>query len=136
MTGTWLPVVAGALKGRDGTWLMHKRPAEKHHGGLWEFPGGKVEHHEKPTESLIRELHEELGISVNAIDCEPAGFAEGAVSEDGIPIVILLYRIARWDGIPAALEGGEIAWHTPESIRQLKKPPLDCALAAGLFGES
>ncbi|MEL6238250.1 MAG: NUDIX domain-containing protein, partial [Pseudomonadota bacterium] len=36
-------VVAGALKRHDGLWLMHQRPLEKHHGGLWEFPGGKVE---------------------------------------------------------------------------------------------
>ncbi|MEL7189935.1 MAG: NUDIX domain-containing protein, partial [Pseudomonadota bacterium] len=45
-------VVAGALSRKDGCWLMHRRPAHKHHGGLWEFPGGKVEATEIPSEAL------------------------------------------------------------------------------------
>ncbi|MBV7259768.1 NUDIX domain-containing protein [Erythrobacter crassostreae] len=134
MTDTWLPVVAGALKGADGKWLMHKRPPEKHHGGLWEFPGGKVELSEIPLESLVRELREELGISVNPADCAPAAFAQNVLSEDGIPIVILLYRIERWVGTPEALEGGEVAWFAREGIAKLEKPPLDCALVASLLG--
>ncbi|HAW37242.1 MAG TPA: DNA mismatch repair protein MutT, partial [Erythrobacter sp.] len=39
---TWTCVVALALRDGKGRWLMHRRPADKHHGGLWEFPGGKV----------------------------------------------------------------------------------------------
>ncbi|MEO1019891.1 MAG: NUDIX domain-containing protein, partial [Pseudomonadota bacterium] len=64
MSEGWTPVVAGALRGKDGRWLMHRRPLGKHHGGLWEFPGGKVEPHEIPVKSLARELNEELGIEV------------------------------------------------------------------------
>lgn len=131
----WIPVVAGALRASDGRWLMHRRPFEKHHGGLWEFPGGKVEPTETPVESLVRELREELGIEIYAGDCAPVGFAEEAAREGAAPIVILLYRIERWQGKPAALEGGSLDWLTPAEISRLEMPPLDIALAARLFGE-
>ncbi len=133
MMDRWIPVVAGALRGVDGRWLMHKRPLEKHHGGLWEFPGGKVESLETPRNALIRELREELGISIEICHCIPAGFAQEDETSAAEPIVILLYTIASWDGIPAALEGGEVDWFTPDEIADLAKPPLDIALARQLF---
>ena len=150
-------VVAGALRASGGvsedTWLMQRRPFEKHHGGLWEFPGGKVEHAEIPVKALIRELHEELGIIVDAEHCIPAGFAEEHVRADvddrgemgdqrpeqtgpdntRAPIVILLYTIDAWEGQPRALEGGRIGMFTPKEIELLDKPPLDQQLSARLF---
>lgn len=134
MTKRWVPVVAGALSRSDDCWLMHKRPPGKHHGGLWEFPGGKVEDYEMPIESLVRELREELGITCDRAACQPAAFAE-SLDHDGQPaIVILLYTVAKWEGEPAALEGGTIGWFTPDEIRALAKPPLDVQLASVLFG--
>ena len=135
MTGETIWVVAGALMNRDGLWLMHKRPLEKAHGGLWEFPGGKVEATEIPAEALVRELHEELGIVVEAKDCVPAGFAEEQRKSGARPIVILLYTIADWLGAPQALEGEELGWFTPQEIADLPKPPLDRRLAGQLFGQ-
>ena len=129
----WLPVVAGALQRADGCWLMHQRPPGKHHAGLWEFPGGKVEADEMPVESLVRELHEELGIACDAAFCAPACFAETAGSQEGRAIVILLYTISRWDGDPAALEGGAIGWFRADEVLILEKPPLDVTLARLLF---
>lgn len=134
MINDWVPVVAGALNAGDGHWLMHCRPEEKHHGGLWEFPGGKLEMAESPRKGLIRELHEELGISIESRDCHPAGFAEEALSSGAAPIVILLYTVNRWNGEPVALEGGSIGWFTPLEIAKLDKPPLDVVLAEQLFG--
>jgi 8-oxo-dGTP diphosphatase len=107
---------------------------EKDHGGLWEFPGGKVEDTEFPVKALIRELREELGIAVRETDCWPSAFAESGVRIEAAPIVILLYTIACWEGTPAALEGGEVRWFTAAEVRSLAKPPLDCDLAAQLFG--
>lgn len=133
MTYSWMAVVAGALRRSDGLWLMHRRPEGKHHAGLWEFPGGKVEPHEIPVQSLVRELQEELGVGVVAEHCQPAGFAEGSVSQDGKQIVILLYTVGRWDGEPCALEGGEVGWFASAEVLALPKPPLDIALARGLF---
>ncbi len=59
---TWLPVVALALERADGRILMQRRPPGKAHGGLWEFPGGKVEAGESPRAALVREVNEELAI--------------------------------------------------------------------------
>jgi 8-oxo-dGTP diphosphatase len=133
MTWGWMAVVAAALHRDDGRWLMHQRPAGKHHAGLWEFPGGKVEVYEIPVESLRRELTEELGITCLATACTPVGFAEGG-AEDGHPaLVILLYTVSDWQGEPQALEGGAVGWFTPVEVLTLPKPPLDILLAQRLF---
>ncbi|MEE1878231.1 (deoxy)nucleoside triphosphate pyrophosphohydrolase [Altererythrobacter litoralis] len=132
---TWMLVVAAALQDAQGRWLMHRRPLHKHHGGLWEFPGGKVESTESPVEALARELHEELGIAVDSKGCQPAGFAQGADESGAPPIVILLYILREWRGDPHALEGEEIGWFTPPEVLALHKPPLDVALARNLFAQ-
>lgn len=115
---------------------MHRRPAGKPHAGLWEFPGGKVELSEIPVKALIRELSEELGIEIETGACIPSCFAESRPQSGEPGIVILLYKVERWTGEPQALEGGEIAWYTPEKIAKLAKPPLDESLAANLFGRT
>lgn len=128
-----MAVVAAALHRADGRWLMHRRPEGKNHGGLWEFPGGKVEPTEMPKESLVRELGEELGISCAAVDLMPCGFAESASNSNASPLVILLYTLAVWEGEPKALEGGAVGWFMPAEVLALPKPPLDVELAARLF---
>ncbi|WP_285710545.1 (deoxy)nucleoside triphosphate pyrophosphohydrolase [Erythrobacter oryzae] len=133
MTKTWIAVVAGALERGDDRWLMHLRPQGKHHGGLWEFPGGKVEAQEMPAAALVRELAEELGIDCKADDLVPCGFAETGGEAGGSALVLLLYRLARWQGEPQALEGAGVGWFTPQEIAALPKPPLDAQLAAQLF---
>ncbi|MXP43824.1 NUDIX domain-containing protein [Allopontixanthobacter sediminis] len=135
---TWIPVVALALPETDGRWLMHYRSEEKQHGGLWEFPGGKVELGERPAIALVREIAEELGIGLNAVSLKPAGFAESSSECDSPQIVIMLYTSAPWDlsqlSQPRALEGGAVGWFTPSEIELLAKPPLDVVLARQLFG--
>ncbi len=126
-------VVAGALARGDGCWLMHKRPLNKHHGGLWEFPGGKVESEESPRLALVRELEEELGIRVRVEDCETTVFALDDPEPSRSTIVILLYTITQWNGEPQALEGEEIGWFLPEEVAELEKPPLDVVLTQRLF---
>ncbi len=133
MTSRWITVVAGALRREDGRWLMHQRPEGKHHAGLWEFPGGKVEDDEIPAESLLRELAEELGVRCDPALCAPCGFAEGAGAPGQPGLVILLYTVAGWEGEPQALEGGAVGWFTAAEVRALDKPPLDVRLAEGLF---
>ncbi|QIG55301.1 (deoxy)nucleoside triphosphate pyrophosphohydrolase [Altererythrobacter sp. BO-6] len=128
-------VVAAALTDGFGRWLMHRRPFAKQHGGLWEFPGGKVEVSEKPTESLVRELQEELGIIVNGSELAPLIFAQSEAETSQNSIVILLYRIEAWQGEPQALEGEGIGWFTPDEVMELDKPPLDVELAARLFAK-
>ena len=57
-----IPVVAVALLDQEGRCLLAQRPHGKDHGGLWEFPGGKIEARESPEQALLRELREELGV--------------------------------------------------------------------------
>ena len=130
---TWIAVVAMARERRDGRWLMYRRPPDKRHGGLWEFPGGKVEPGETPRAALVREVNEELGLILDAAEPRPAFFADAADERGGGPIVILLYSVPFAQGVPQALEGGEVGWFSPAEIAALAKPPLDVELARRLF---
>ncbi len=122
-------VVAVALIDDAGRVLMQRRRLSAEHGGLWEFPGGKVEVDETPAESLCREIHEELGLAVNAAALCPVTFA----TNPGLPYVILLYTCHEWSGTPTCLDGEEIAWFNPESVLGLEMPPLDVPLARTLL---
>ncbi|WP_267905488.1 NUDIX domain-containing protein [Erythrobacter mangrovi] len=125
--------MALALCGGDGRWLMHRRPQNKHHGGLWEFPGGKVEIGENPSLALVREIKEELGLQLTLEELEPVGFAQEPPNATTAQLVILLYK-ASWSGAPIeALEGGAIGWFSPAELVAIDMPPLDIALARGLF---
>ena len=119
---TWLPVVALALRDPQGRLLLQQRPAHKHHGGLWEFPGGKVESGESPRVALCREIAEELAITLDPGWLEPALLAdEGA----GGAVVLFLYTATRWQGDVAGLEGQQWGWFTHEQARALPMPPMD-----------
>lgn len=126
-------VVALALKAKSGAWLMHQRPQGKHHAGLWEFPGGKVEPGETPEIALFREIKEELAIEVDPDDLTPIAFASAPADERVQPIVILLYTCAQWCGEIAPQEGGDAQWFELKEIRKLPKPPLDSALLEQLM---
>lgn len=127
-------VVAIALVDQDGRVLMQKRPQGKAHGGLWEFPGGKVEPGEDPETALIREIQEELGIDVQADDLLPFSFASGAATGDpaSAGLVMLLYTCRRWTGKPRNLDAETIAWIVPNRLSELPMPPVDVPLAKNL----
>lgn len=121
-----LLVVAVAMCGADGRWLMQRRAPGRQHAGMWEFPGGKVEPGETPEAALVRELAEELGVTVLPAALSPLGFATQA--DQGRGVVMLLYRCARWDGTPRALDAAELCWDTPDRLARLPMPPLDVPL--------
>jgi len=129
-------VVAGALVDEKGRFLMQKRAAGKAHGGLWEFPGGKVEPGEFVEIALIRELDEELGIVAGRDFIEPLGFASALDEAGRREIVLLLYKISRWTGTPRARLGEAIGWFSPEEIGSLARPPLDLALCRRMFAQT
>ena len=126
---TTISVVAAALIGADGRILLHQRKLGGALGGLWEFPGGKVEPGENPDSALVRELAEELGIAV-----DPADLAYLArASEPDNPHVILLYTCRVWRGVPACLAGEAISWVAPQHLLAHAMPPLDVPLAQALI---
>jgi 8-oxo-dGTP diphosphatase len=88
---TTLFVVAAALTNQSGAILLQKRPDHVSMGGLWEFPGGKVEAGESPEVALARELFEELGISVNPQDLIPETFASEPLGDRHL--LLLLYLV-------------------------------------------
>ena len=123
-------VAACALIDVDGRVLLAERPAGKSMAGLWEFPGGKVERDERPEETLIRELHEELGIVVNEECLAPLTFASHSYSD--FYLLMPLYVCRRWDGTVTAKEGQKLAWVRPNRLREYKMPPADEPLIAHL----
>lgn len=124
---TAVQVVAIALIDGHGRVLLQKRRAGGRHGGLWEFPGGKVERGETPESALVREIAEELAIVVASGDFSEAGeTTELPTSGSDRPALVLkLYRCARWSGEPRCLDAEEIGWFTPSEAAALDVPPLD-----------
>ena len=128
-------VSAVALVDEAGEILLQRRRAGSEHGGLWEFPGGKLEPGESPESALVREISEELGIGLDSTVLEPVTFASGRHGQgsDAGPIVIFLYICRAWDGEPRCLEGEQIGWFAPSRIASLDMPPLDYPLAQRLL---
>jgi 8-oxo-dGTP diphosphatase len=124
-------VAACALVDVDGRVLIAERPAGKAMAGLWEFPGGKVEAGERPEQTLIRELKEELGITVNEACLAPLTFASHGYP--GFHLLMPLYVCRRWDGTVTGQEGQRLAWVRPNRLRDYKMPPADEPLVSHLM---
>ena len=89
-------VAACALVDADGRVLIAERPPGKAMAGLWEFPGGKVEAGERPEDTLIRELSEELGITVREACLAPLTFASHGYPD--FHLLMPLYVCRKWEG--------------------------------------
>lgn len=122
---TQLWVVAIALRDDSGRLLLQRRPVHKHHGGLWEFPGGKVESVESPRVALCREISEELALAIDPADLTPALAADNGA---GGSTVLIVYNCSRWNGEPVGCEGQEWGWFTHKQARELAMPPMDLDL--------
>ena len=116
-------VSAVALIDADGRVLLAQRPAGKSMAGLWEFPGGKVEPGESPEAALIRELHEELSISVKAPCLAPLTFASHAY--DDFHLLMPLFICRRWEGFVHPREGQAVKWVRARELRDWPMPPAD-----------
>ncbi|MBA4782891.1 MAG: (deoxy)nucleoside triphosphate pyrophosphohydrolase [Rhizobiales bacterium] len=124
-------VVACALIDSDNRVLIARRPEGKPLAGLWEFPGGKLEPGERPEDALIRELHEELGITTK-VDClAPLTFASHAY--DAFHLLMPLYICRRFQGIPTARENQTLKWVRANKLRDHDMPPADLPLIAPLI---
>lgn len=115
-----LAVVVGVIVNRAGEILLAKRAAHQHQGGLWEFPGGKLEVGEAPLAGLWRELQEELGIAV--VRAEPLLQIHHQYPDKSV--LLDVYRVSEFDGVPQGREGQPLLW---VPLAELDRYPLPAA---------
>jgi len=105
-------VAVGIVRRPDGRVLIDRRPYGGLLGGLWEFPGGKIEPGETPARAAVRELREELGVRAEPVAELPP--VEHAYSHFTVTLHPLLCRFVEMD--PAAGEGREWRWVPPGEL--------------------
>ena len=111
-------VIAAVIE-RGGKLLVCQRPLHKRHGGLWEFPGGKLEPEEDDAASARRELREELGLELEAI-----GAVELEVADPDSHFLIV-FLPARASGEPARHEHIALRWADVSELQSLPMAPAD-----------
>ncbi len=119
-------VAAAVIRGDDGRVLIARRPNDKHQGGLWEFPGGKVEEGESVLAALARELHEELGIVVRTAQPLiqiPHDYPDKHVLLD-------VWEVTAFDGEPHGAEGQPLAWVAPRHLAEYEFPAANAPIVA------
>ena len=102
----WVDVVAGVLLAPNGDFFLSSRPQGKPYAGYWEFPGGKLEAGETPYQALVRELDEELGLTVE----EATPWLTQHFHYEHASVRLSFWRVTRWQGQPQAREGQTWAW--------------------------
>ncbi|MDD3449174.1 MAG: Nudix family hydrolase [Gammaproteobacteria bacterium] len=114
----WLRVVAAAVFDDAGRVLLARRPAHLHQGGLWEFPGGKVEPGESLEQALARELQEELGILPRR--SRPLIRIRHAYPDRRVELDV--WRVDAFSGEPHGREGQPVEWVAPEELPEREFP--------------
>ncbi len=125
---TRLTVVAALIQDAQGRVLLARRPQDRHQGGRWEFPGGKVEPGETLEAALARELEEELGITPRA--CRPWKRLRHRYPEHQIELHCL--RVLAYRGEPHGREGQAVAWWDPETLDPARFPAANRPLVNAL----
>jgi mutator protein MutT len=120
--------VAAGLIVQDGRYLISRRKAAAHLGGLWEFPGGKVEPDELLENCLRRELREELGIEI----ADPVRFQVIRHDYPDKSVELHFFFCSIKSGQAQALACDEIRWVTPEEMTDLAFPAADRSLIEAL----
>jgi 8-oxo-dGTP diphosphatase len=104
--------------------LIAQRPKGRHQGGLWEFPGGKVEPGEDGRAALRRELREELGIEITI--ARPLIRVQHRYADRAV--LLDCWRVSQWEGAVHGREGQRIAWARPEAVDERRFLPADKAI--------
>jgi 8-oxo-dGTP diphosphatase len=126
-----LLVVAAAMLDSEGRVLLAQRPQHKQLGGLWEFPGGKLEAGEAPEDALIRELKEELDVTVEPDALDPYAFASHSYAD--FHLLMPLYVVSHWKGEPKPHDAQALAWVRMQQLRDYAMPPADVVLVDRLL---
>ncbi len=121
-------VVAGAIADGQGRILIARRHAGTHQGGLWEFPGGKLEPGETPRQGLERELAEELGIRVLA--SRPLIRVHHDYGDRRV--LLDVHRVTAFTGTPVGREGQPLDWRQPADMDPVDFPAADRPIITAL----
>ena len=121
-------VAAAAIFNPEGQLLIAKRSDDQHQGGLWEFPGGKVEADETIENALKRELHEEIGIEVTALD--PLIRVSHDYSDKSV--VLDVWLVSAFKGLAHGKEGQQIKWIDPKEMGQYEFPAANTPIVLAL----
>ena len=124
-------VAVGIVADAAGAILITRRPDHVHQGGLWEFPGGKVETDESVEAALRRELHEELGIVIQA--AEPLLQVHHAYPDQ--TVLLEVWRVTAYHGEPHGREGQPLTWVLPAMLADFAFPTADGPIIARLRQE-
>jgi A/G-specific adenine glycosylase len=118
--------VTAAVVWRNGKVLLAKRPSKGLLGGMWEFPGGKIEKDETFQECLMREIREELGVEIRV--GEPFGVYQHAYTHFRITLHAFLCELV--DGEPKPIEATEVTWVSPATLTQYPMGKVDRQIAS------
>ena len=124
-------LVVAALIEQEGRVLVAQRRADQTQPLAWEFPGGKVEPGESPSQALVREIQEELACSIEV----------GAVVDvvffayDAFDLIMPVYRATIRAGVPLARQVAAVVWVARAELASLAFTPADVPLARRLAGE-
>ena len=125
-----IDVVAGVIfdASRERV-LLALRGQDRHQGGLWEFPGGKVEAGEARAAALSRELDEELGIAV--LESAPRCTLEHAYPDRTVRLHV--FDVLGFEGEPVGREGQEVRWVAIAALGDVAFPAANREIVAGLL---
>ena len=123
-----LHVVAGVIRNEKGEVLLSRRQPGRHQAGKWEFPGGKIEPGETSNAALVRELHEELGISVSRISPR----IQVPYRYPDLAVLLEVFDVVEYDGEARGLEDQEIAWVALADLDRLEYPAANLPVITSL----
>jgi len=125
-----MEVVAAVLEDAAGRLLLARRAASKPDGGLWEFPGGKLDPGESAFAALARELREELGIEID-LGTAARFMSVRRARADG-PLALQAWRVANWRGDPRPHEHAALRWCSRDQAAQLSLCDADVPILRAL----
>ena len=128
MTLVSVQVAAAVILNARNECLLALRPVHKHQGGLWEFPGGKVESGETALQALCRELREELDLVVST--AEPLLVTTHAYADKQVTLDVWVVR--EFEGVPTGMEGQALGWFDMAQLSALEFPAANYPIISAL----
>ncbi|MBD2811047.1 8-oxo-dGTP diphosphatase MutT [Xenorhabdus sp. Vera] len=128
MEKKYLHIAAGIIKNSNNEIFITQRSADSHMGGFWEFPGGKLEQGETPEQALIRELKEEVGITVThckLVDTITHDFPDRNIT-------LYFFLVDEWKNEPFGREGQPSRWVLQLELIADEFPPANRSIVAFL----